>query len=70
MEVLVVREERVGLRAVEVIVPDTEDGEEDWEVLLERGGAEVLVHAVSALEEELEVVVANDECNAKTDGAP
>ena len=70
VQILVVRQERMGLGAVEVVVPDTEDREEDGQVLLERRGLEVLVHAVRALEELLDIVVADDERDRQTGGTP
>ena len=47
--VLVVREDGLGLVAVEVVVPDADEGEDHGDVLLKRGGAEVLVVLIAAL---------------------
>ena len=60
VQVLAVRQEHMGLGTVEVVVPDAGD-REDGQVLLERRGLEVLVHAVRALEELLNIGVADDE---------
>ena len=58
------------LGAVEVVVPDTEHGEEDGQVLLERRGAEVLVHTMRTLEELLEVIEADDKRDGETNRGP
>ena len=57
VQVLAVRQEHMGLGAVEVVVPDPEDSQEDWQVLLQRCGTEVLVHAVRAAKQRLKVIV-------------
>jgi lipooligosaccharide transport system ATP-binding protein len=55
IHVLVVREDGLALGVEEVVIPDAQQGEDDGEVLLEGGGAEVLVHLEGAGEEVLEV---------------
>ena len=50
VQVLVVREQKLSLRAVKVIVPDTNHRKKDGEVLLERRGLEMLIHAMRAAE--------------------
>ena len=42
-QVLAVGQDRLGLRAEEVVVPDADEAEQHGQVLLQRGGAEVLV---------------------------
>ena len=64
------RGNQVSLGLEKVRVPDTEQTTEDGDVLAERSLLEVLVHGVGATEELVEVVVANVERNAQTDGAP
>lgn len=70
VEVLVVWQECVSLRAVEVVVPDSQYSQNDRQVLLEGSCPEMLVHAMGTLEQLLKVVVANDESNRESDGTP
>ena len=70
VHVLVVREESVGLSTVEVVVPDTEKGEDDGQVLVERGLLEVLVHLVSSGEHFSEVLGTDVEHDGETNGGP
>jgi hypothetical protein len=60
----------VSLGLEEVRVPDTQKTAKKRDVLLERSLAEVLVHGVSTAEELVEVVKANVESNAQTNGTP
>ena len=64
VQVLVVREHGVARSAKEVVVPNTDEGEDNREVLVGRSGLEMLIHFVSALVE-LHVVI---ETNAESDG--
>lgn len=70
MEVLVVREESVGLGSVEVVVPNPDHSQQNRQVLLEGRSLEMLVHAVRTLEERLEVLEPDDEGDGETDGRP
>ena len=56
VQVLVVREEGVGLGAAEVVVPDAEQGEYDRGVPLQWRRGEVVVHVMSSRQQLLEVV--------------
>lgn len=56
----------MGLSAVEIVVPDTNDGHDDGQVVLELGGAEVVVHARSTTEELLVVLIANNKGNRQS----
>jgi hypothetical protein len=47
------------LGAEKVGVPDAQQTADDWDVLLEWRGAEVVVHCVASREELVEVVVAD-----------
>lgn len=58
---VIVGEEELRLRAVEVVVAEPYEREEDGEVLLERHSLEVLVHSVRATEQHLKGVVPDDE---------
>src|SRR5271165_2374740 len=55
LEVLLVRQDRNGLRAEEVIVPHSEKTHEDGQVSFRRRGAEVLIHFVKAAEQAAKV---------------
>ena len=70
MHVLVVRQDRVGLGAPEVRVPDAEHAEDDRQVLLDRRGAEVLVHLEAAGQQLLEVIHADHARDRQADRAP
>ncbi len=49
-QVVVVGEDGLGLGAEEVVVPDPDQAQEHREVLLERGGAEVVVDGMEPVE--------------------
>ena len=70
MEVLVIRQKRVSLSAIEVVVPNADDGEEDRKVTLQGGLLEVLVHTMSTLQERFKVVVANIQSDRETNRTP
>lgn len=70
VQVLVVREQCLGLGAVKVVVPDSDEGQDDGQVVLERSLGEVDVHLVCAEQELFKVFVADDEGDAETDGGP
>jgi hypothetical protein len=70
VEVLVVGEKKLSLGTVEIVVPDADDSQDNGKVLLQRSLLEVLVHAVSTLEELLEVIIADDESDRQSDGTP
>lgn len=58
------------LSTEEVRVPDAEQATENGDVLLQRSLPEVLVHRVGTLEELVEVVVANVQSHARSNGRP
>lgn len=70
VEVLIVGEKELSLGTVEIVVPETDDSQDYGKVLLQRGFLEVLVHAVSTLEELLEVLIADNEGDRQSDGTP
>ena len=70
LQVLFVRQHRVRLRAEHARVPYAEQAEHDRHVLLDRRGAEVLVHLVGAVEHLLEMAVADGERNRQADRRP
>ncbi|MNL79231.1 hypothetical protein D3C87_2057860 [compost metagenome] len=57
MHVLVVRQDRFGFCAEEVVVPDADQRQQHRQVFLSRSGGEVLIHRVRAREQLNEVVV-------------
>lgn len=61
VEVLVVGEQRVGLGTVKVVIPDADKGEDDWQILVERGVLEVLVHLVPTLRSTSNSVISGNE---------
>ena len=67
LQVLVVRQHGDRLGAEEVGVPDAEQPHQHRQVPLERGGAEVLVHLVEAVEHGAEVVRADGEHGREAD---
>ena len=68
LQVLLVRQHGDGLGAEEVRVPDAEQAHQHRQVLLERRGAEVLVHLVKAVEHGAEVLRADGEHRREADG--
>ena len=56
IQVLFIRQDRDGLGVEEVGVPDGQEAHEHRQVALERGGAEVLVHLMKAVEQGTEVL--------------
>ena len=61
LQVLVVRQDRLRLRAEEVVVPHADQAEDHRKVSLEGRGAEVLVDRVEAREHLPELLVADGE---------
>src|SRR5580700_2652958 len=55
LEVLFVGKHSNGLRAKEIVVPDSKHSYEHRQVLFERGGAEVLIHLVKTVQHGAEV---------------
>ena len=68
VEVLIVGKDRFGFRAEEVGVPDADQGQADGQVILQRSGAKMLVHALHPVEEAGEVVKADRQGDAQADG--
>ena len=68
LEVLVVGQDSDGLRAKEVIIPNTEQAVQNGEVLMERRGAVMLVHLMEAGEEFAEIVGAEGDHVREADG--
>ena len=50
-----------GLGAKEIIVPHAQQAQEDRQVVRKRGGAEMFVHLVEAVQESVEVLRADGE---------
>ena len=67
-QVLVVGQDGDGLCAVEVVIPQGQEAVEDGDVLLERRGAEVLVHRMESGEHFAEVVRAEGDHVGEADG--
>ena len=68
LQVLLVRQDRHGLGAEEVGVPDAQEPHEHRQVALEGGGAEVLVHLVEAVEHGAEMLRADGQHGRQADG--
>ena len=60
----------MGLGGKEVRVPNTQKATEDWNVVLQRCSAEMLVHLMGTCQKFVEVVVANVKCHAEPNGTP
>ncbi|MNS47158.1 hypothetical protein D3C72_796790 [compost metagenome] len=69
-QVVIVRQDRVALRAPEVAVPHAEQGQQHRHVLFERCALEVLVHGVGTGQQFLEVGHADGQGNRQADGRP
>src|SRR5205823_10605518 len=59
LQVLLVRQHGNRLGTEEVVVPDAKEAHEYRQVTLERGGAEVLVHLVEAVQQSSEIIRAD-----------
>ena len=68
LQVLLVGQDRHGLRAEEIVVPDGQQPHEHRQVALERRGAEMLVHLVEAIEHGAEVIRPDGQHGRKADG--
>ena len=55
--VLVIRENGFSLETVEVVVPQTDEAKQYWQIFLKRSVAEMLIHFVAALEEFFEIII-------------
>ncbi|MCY1439537.1 hypothetical protein D9M71_557750 [compost metagenome] len=69
-QVVVVGQDRMAARAPEVAVPDAEQGQQHRDVAGEGRGEEVLVHAVGAGQQFLEVGDADGHGDRQADGRP
>jgi len=70
VKVLVIGEKQLGLSTVKIVVPDADGGQDNREVPLQGGLPEVLVHAMSTLEELLKVIISDNESDRQSDGTP
>ena len=68
LEILLVRQHGDRLGAEEVVVPDAEQAHQHRQILLERRGAEVLVHLMEAVEHRAEILRADGEHRREADG--
>ena len=68
--VLVVRENSNGISAVEVVVPDSNQGHDHGKIVFQFGRLEVAVHLVGTFEELLEALVSDDEGDRQANGGP
>ena len=69
-QVLVIRQDGLGVGAEEVVVPNAQNCHHDWNVALKRGVAEVLVCQISAAQEGFEIIHSNRDCHRKTNCRP
>ena len=70
VHVLVVRQDRFGFSAEEVVVPDTDQRQQHRQVFLRLGSGEVFIHRVRAGEQLNEVVEAHGQDDGQTDRRP
>lgn len=70
VHILVVRQNRFGFSAEEVVVPDTDQRQQHRQVFLSRRGGEVFVHRVRAGEQLDEVVEAHGQDDGQADSRP
>ena len=66
-KILVIRKNRVALRAIAVVIEDAEKRENDRHIALKARSPEVAIHLVVALEKLLVIVAANRDHKRKTD---
>ena len=70
VQILIVGQQGVGLRPVEVGVPHPEHGQHHGDVGLQGSRLEVVVHPVGARQKVLEVIEADVECDGEADSGP
>lgn len=70
VQVLVVRQQRLSLSAVKVVVPNANKGQDDRQVLLEGLLGKVQIHLVSTEQKLLKVLVADHQADRQADGGP
>src|SRR5208282_6794988 len=68
MQILIVGKDGLGLSAEEIVVPDAHDAEDRGEILFQRGRAEMFVHGVSAGEQLLEIIHADEDGDGQAYG--
>ncbi len=70
MHVLVIGKYRLGLSAEKISIPDTKQRQDHRDVLFKRGGSEVAIHFISALQQLLKVFKSDCAGNRQTDCRP
>ena len=70
MEILIVRNNGMGMRIEKVVVPDTEKSKQDGNVFLIGSRKEMLIHRMSSCKQLLKVLESDIEGDGKTDGRP
>lgn len=60
----------MSLGAEEIGVPDVQQATNDWNILFERGGAEVVVHCLATCKELVPVLIADVNTHAEPNGRP
>ena len=70
MEVLVEWRDQMCLSTKKVRVPNTQKATNDWNILLQWGLQEMLIHSLTASKELLKVLVPNEEADGETDSRP
>ena len=70
LEVLVIGNNRLRVSAEEVVIPDTQQTQNDRDVLLQRCCPEVFVHRMCTGEKLCELVIANSQSNRQTNRRP
>src|SRR5215467_8148015 len=68
LQVLLVGQDRHGLRPKEIAVPDAQKTHEDRKVLLEGSGAEVFIHLVESAQHGAKIFRADSDYRRKPDG--
>src|SRR5215475_2508101 len=68
LQVLLIWQDRYGLGAKEVVVPYAQEPQEHWQVTLEGGSAEVLVHLVKTVEHGGEMLRADGQHGRQANG--
>ena len=69
-QIVIVGQYRVAFGIPEVVVPDAQHGHDHRQVLLQRGGAEMLVQLMGSGQQGAEIVHAHAQGNRQADGGP
>src|ERR1700759_5292106 len=57
-------------RTIEIVIPHSNESQDDRQIILQRRLFEMLIHAVCTFEQLLEIIVSDNQSDGKTDSTP